>query len=47
MYALFAKINDEWRFEGLQQHEEMVTEFEESVQLENGEGSAFWVELPE
>jgi hypothetical protein len=31
MYALFVKISGTWSFAGFQQHEELVTEFEESV----------------
>ena len=30
-WAMFVKINDEWRFSGLTEHEEKTTEFEEEV----------------
>lgn len=46
-WALFAFVNGKWRFEGFQEHEEIVTEFEEQVEEENGEGTAFVVQLPE
>jgi hypothetical protein len=46
MWAMFAKVNDDWRFEGFQEHDEIVTEIEETVVDENGEGSFFSVELP-
>lgn len=41
--ALFAKVNDEWRFEGFTEHEEKVIEFVETVEEENGEGAAKYV----
>ena len=31
MWALFVKIGDDWKFSGLTEHEEHVTEFEETV----------------
>jgi hypothetical protein len=34
MYALFIKIDGQWRFQGLTEHEELVSEFEETVETE-------------
>lgn len=52
MWAMFVrpKVDGKqgpWRFEGLQEHDEIVSEIEEIVVEENGERSFFAVSLPE
>lgn len=47
LWAMFVRIEDQWRFEGFKEHEEIVTEIEETVIEENGEGSFFTVALPD
>lgn len=39
-FALFAKVNDEWRFEGFAAHEEVADEFAEAVTEDNGPNTA-------
>ena len=46
LWAMFVKVNNKWRFEGFTEHEEFVTEVEETVIEENGEGTFFFVGLP-